>query len=356
MIERRDLISTGLAASALAAHPFEASAISSRPFRLPPEEAAHDGCFMQFPVSRQVHGEFLKNVQDAIVDIANAISAFEPVYMALSADHHDRIRPKFSDKVELWDIPTEDLWARDSGPVFAFDGTQPVVSGFNFNGWGKKQIHKHDGLVASRVANILGLPYVPAPVIGEAGGIEWDGHDTLLAHESSWINPNRNQSSQTEITKALLSFYGAKHMIWAKGLKDEDITDYHIDSLARFVAPNEVILQLPYDDGSWDIWVSAAEKTYDVLRDAGLTIHLISEPQKPRVASHDFVASYVNYYLPNGALIAAEFGDKDTDGEAAERFTKLYPERDIVFLNVDPIGEVGGGIHCATQQIPKGIL
>jgi len=32
----------------------------------------------------------------------------------------------------------------------------------------------------------------------------------------------------------------------------------------------------------------------------------------------------------------------------------LYPDREIVSLNVDPIGETGGGIHCATQQQPVG--
>ncbi len=32
---------------------------------------------------------------------------------------------------------------------------------------------------------------------------------------------------------------------------------------------------------------------------------------------------------------------------------QIYPDRKIVFLNADPLGESGGGIHCATQQQPK---
>ena len=77
------------------------------------------------------------------------------------------------------------------------------------------------------------------------------------------------------------------------------------------------------------------------------------EPLKPRVKASDFVASYVNYYVCNGAVISAQFGDKDTDAEDASILRRMYPGREIVALNVDPIGEIGGGIHCATQQQPK---
>jgi agmatine deiminase len=30
----------------------------------------------------------------------------------------------------------------------------------------------------------------------------------------------------------------------------------------------------------------------------------------------------------------------------------LYPDREVITLNVDTLGELGGGIHCATQQQP----
>ena len=74
----------------------------------------------------------------------------------------------------------------------------------------------------------------------------------------------------------------------------------------------------------------------------------------PAIKSADFVASYVNYYVCNGAVISANFGDRETDREAARVLAALYPGREIVSLNVDPIGETGGGIHCATQQQPAG--
>ncbi len=80
---------------------------------------------------------------------------------------------------------------------------------------------------------------------------------------------------------------------------------------------------------------------------------ILPEPHDIRVDSADFVSSYVNYYVCNGAVIAAEFGDREADERAAAILGKLYPGREIITLNIDPVGEVGGGIHCATHEQPK---
>ena len=69
--------------------------------------------------------------------------------------------------------------------------------------------------------------------------------------------------------------------------------------------------------------------------------------------SIDFVASYANYYVCNGGVIAAQFGDHETDKLAADTLAEHYPGREVVTLNVDALGELGGGIHCATQQLPS---
>ncbi|NOT40067.1 MAG: hypothetical protein HOP13_06215 [Alphaproteobacteria bacterium] len=83
-----------------------------------------------------------------------------------------------------------------------------------------------------------------------------------------------------------------------------------------------------------------------------LALTILPDPTAPRVKAADFVASYVNYYVCNGAVIA-EFGDKAADERAANMLAKLYPVLEIVALNVDTLGETGGGIHCATHEQPK---
>lgn len=322
---------------------------------VPPEETRHEATLMMWPGSPAVYDDpvFLDMTQRTIAEIASTIAAFEPVILLADAAHHARIRRLVSSSVQLWDIPTEDLWCRDAGPLFAFRGSERVVSHLQFDGWGGAQVHRLDAQVAARVAERLGAPLVPSGVVGEPGGVEHDGHGLLLAHESSWVEPGRNPGlSRAEIEARLLTAYGAERMIWAPGVLDLDITDYHIDSLARFTGPGRVLINLPRHPDPQDPFHAAAQITDQRLVAAGLQVDRIEEPEVRRIQDEDFVASYANYYVCNGAVIAAQFGDRQADSVAAAALRRHYPGREVITLNADPLGELGGGVHCATQQIP----
>lgn len=363
MVTRRALLQ--LAALAGGLSPFATgakAAARSAGFWYPEETEQHERTFMQWPVNRKVHDDpdFLFDLQGTIAGIANAIVDFEPVVMMAEAKHHKAIRKRISSSVELWDIPTDDLWCRDSGPSFVIDGKGGIaVTQFNFNGWGNKQVHGNDGKIAARIAERLGIPVFDAGLVGEAGGVETDGNGTLIAHESSFVNANRNSGTRAEVEAMILETMGARKMIWAPGIKGADITDYHIDALARFVNPGVVLIQIGDEVDPDDPWSVSAFETRDILARATdaegrkLDLVLLPEPADIRVDAEDFVSSYVNYYVCNGAVIAAEFGDKEADQRAKATLAELYPGREIVMLDIDNVGEVGGGIHCATHEQPK---
>jgi agmatine deiminase len=333
-------------------------------YEMPLESAPHERTFMQWPVSVDVYGRaLLDRVQASIALIANSIAQYEPIVVLAAATHHAAARKLLSANVELWDIATNDLWCRDSGPTFVKnDAGELAVAHIRFNGWGEKQPHANDALIAERVSERLGLPLLDTGLVGEQGGVEHDGAGTLLAHASCWANPNRNDLSEVEIGKRLLAALGGKKMIWAPGIAGKDITDYHIDALARFIGPGKVLIQLGDEIDRDDPWSVSGHETLEILQSATdahgkkLEIIRLPDPVKIRSRKADFVASYVNYYVCNGAVIAAQFGDKVADGKAKELLQSLYPERTVEMLNIDPIGESGGGIHCATQQQPKAEL
>ena len=350
---------TFLAASAAATAAIPAAATT--PFLIPAEEAAHERTFMQWPTSRKVYGStgFLRDAQNTIANIANTITDFEPVVMLAHKDDHASIRTQLSEKIELWDIPTEDLWCRDAGPCFAQNRTSHRIQNFNFNGWGNRQTHKRDGKIAARVAQHMDLILIDTGLVGEPCGVETDGHGTLIAHESSWVNHNRNRLPKAEVEKRLLAAYGAIKMVWAPGLKGADITDYHIDSLARFSGPSRILIQLTETPDLSDPWQITPHETHDILRTTraasgrAFDITVLPDPIRGRVTNPDFVASYANYYACNDAVIAAEFGDPYTDPVAKSILQDHYPNREVITLNVDALGHLGGGIHCATQQQPR---
>jgi agmatine deiminase len=366
MIDRRTLLGAGAGFSlapflgGCTSEAFLAASVIDG-YEMPLESAPHERTFMQWPVSDDVYGRaLLKRVQASIALIANTIARYEPVVMLVADAHAAAARKALSSEIELWNIPTDDLWCRDSGPTFVKDAAGALaVANFHFNGWGNKQPHGNDALIAERVAERLGLPLLDTGLVGEQGGIEHDGAGTLLAHASSWANPNRNADSEVGIGQKLLKAFGGEKMIWAPGIAGKDITDYHIDALARFVAPGKVLIQLGDAIDPDDPWSVSGHETLQILRNAtdarGKKLEIIRLPDPINIRSRkaDFVASYVNYYVCNDAVIAGHFGDKVADGQAKEMLQSLYPGRAIEMLNIDPIGESGGGIHCATQQQPK---
>lgn len=355
-MRRRAVLAGGSALAAMGGHVSTGKAKLPDGFHVPPEEERHQRTFMQWPVNREVHPDraFLDMVQQTIADIANTIVDFEPVTLLMAAEDTGRAKAKLSDAIEVWDIPTEDLWCRDSGPLFAVSAQGGLaISHIQFNGWGYKQVHTRDSRIVAQVAQRLDVPLIDSGLRGEPGGVEHDGHGLLMAHESSWVNDNRNPGlSRTQVEALLLNAYGAERMIWSDGVWGEDITDYHIDSLARFTGPRRVLINLPDAPEEEDPFHMAALDTHDILVAEGLDVDVIPEPIHRRVDSVDFVASYANYYVCNGAVVSAQFGDSETDMIAAEALARHYPGREIIQLNVDPLGELGGGIHCATQQMP----
>lgn len=334
-------------------------------YRMPLESGPHQRTFMQWPTRTSIYGSrrALQAVQSRIALIAASIVSFEPVVILAPEGELAAVRQMLDPAIALWPVRTEDLWCRDSGPTFVVSSDGALaVSELGFNGWGNKQSHADDSRIAGRIAERLKLSVFANGIAGEGGAVEVDGAGTAMAHESCWINRNRNAGGKAEVERRLLDALGADRMIWAPGVKGADITDFHIDALARFVKPGQVVIQLGNKPDAHDPWSISAFQTYDNLRSARdaqgrkLDIVVIPEPVRTRSRADDFVSSYVNFYVCNGAIIGAEFGDDKADAKAAEILQALYPGRTIVSLNVDPIGEAGGGIHCATQQQPAGKL
>ncbi|MFF4647150.1 agmatine/peptidylarginine deiminase [Streptomyces sp. NPDC001389] len=359
---------TGIAAAGLAASGGLARAASApRPaaagtFRVPAEDVRHTRTWMAFPDSGSIWGGALCGVQSDIALIARTIAAYEPVYLCANPASAAKARSLCGPTVTvLTSIPVDDCWMRDSGPVFRTDGAGGLDAvGLNFNGWGNKQTHARDALVAGRIAAYAGVPFTAAGVVGEGGAVEQDGAGTLMATRSSLVNKNRNPGvSQTQIEAALRTAYGASKVIWFDGVVGQDITDDHVDATSRFLVPGRAVVQMPLATDT-DAYAKDARRQYQVLSAATaadgtrMAVEQIQGPDydKIRSTNRDFLASYANYYLCNGAVISAHFGDTRADAAAGATLARLYPGRTIEQLNIDRLGTGGGGIHCVTQQQP----
>ena len=338
-----------------------AARLKGTDFYAPAEEAPHARTWMCWASTKSIYGAatgYFEDLQETLGRLAAAIAEQEPVAMLAAATDHGLARRLCGPKVELLDIATDDIWARDSGPIFLnSDDGQRALLDLNFNGWGGKQRHAKDSRVAEAIAERLGRPHIRAGVVGEGGGIEFDGEGTLILTDSCWVNDNRNPGlSRAEIEAELKAGLGVETVIWLPGVRGRDITDGHIDGSLRIVRPGLIMTSgLPGDSSEWGQALAESKAILEKARDArGRAFEIVEIPSavEARSTHPDFFTSYANYYAGNGAVYTPRFGDGPADARAAELLGRLFPGRRIVALDVDRIYENGGGIHCVTQQEP----
>ena len=330
-------------------------------WRMPDEAEAHKATWMAFGASSAVWTRAqVPQVQLALARIANAIAAHEPVNMLVRPSELAGARQLLDARVNLIAAEMDDLWMRDTGPVFVrqADGGRAGVQ-FNFNGWGNKQQSGKDGQVAGFVAAQAGVPLLATRLVLEGGALEVDGKGTAIITESCVLNPNRNPGwSKADCEAELLRLLGIRKVIWLPGIRDKDITDAHTDFYARFVRPGVVAAHREMDPASYDH--ALTRRHLEILRGATdadqqpLQVVVIDGPSQIRPGNnpHSFAAGYINYYATSSAIFIPEFGDAQADASARAQYAQLYPGRAVIQINIDPIAAGGGGIHCTTQQEP----
>ncbi|MCG6497992.1 agmatine/peptidylarginine deiminase [Kitasatospora sp. A2-31] len=373
---RRSLLKFGAAAVPLAALgvalPATAKAATTPAgavLRMPAESDRHTRTFMAWPALYSIWQNQLSAVRRDIAKVAHEISRFEPVVVLArpgqAADARYYCGSGAYYAIDVLEIANDDLWIRDFGPTFVVAPGAVAGVDTNFNGWGKTgtsyyQPFANDAVAATALLAEYGVERIRAPFVGEGGSLETDGEGTLLATVSSLVNPNRNPGmSQDQVEEALKTSLGIDKVVWVPGLAGQDITDCHIDCLARFTAPGKVILDQP-GPGVDARWVAVYNETKRVLSSAtdahGRRLHVteLPGPDRTRIRGRgkDFLSSYTNYYTVNGAVIAPQFGDGYADGVARAVLQAAHPDRRIVQVGIDSIASGGGGIHCATQSQP----
>ncbi|MET8749656.1 agmatine deiminase family protein [Streptomyces sp. NPDC004667] len=329
--------------------------------RLGAEWESHTRTFMSWPALSSVWHEDLPYVREDIARIARAVGQYEAVVMMARPEQVDAAQRACGKDVEVIPLAVDDLWARDIVPVFVEQGGKVTGVDFNFNGWGNKQEHKNDGAVGRNLLPKYGIPRVQAPLVAEGGSFEPDGEGTLLITESSIVNDNRNKGKSRDTIEAeLKQTLGLEKVIWLAGVRGEDITDAHVDSLVRFTAPGVVLLDRAHPSTPPDSWSRSADQAKSVLSRAtdarGRRFEIIDLPQPDldRITGRgdDFVSTYANFYIANDAVFMPEFGDRQADDRARGILREHFPKRDVVAIPIDTIASGGGGIHCSTHDQP----
>jgi len=286
---------------------------------MPGEWTEHSCCWMAWPCREGMWAN-LEGTQQTYADVANAIARFEPVKMLAPTHKLEAARALLNDGVEVIGMSIDDSWARDSGPNFLVNAAGELAgSTWEFNAWGGKyEPYDQDNLMGSRILELAGVREYPSKLVAEGGGITVDGEGTVITTETCFLNKNRNPGwTRAEVEAELCRTLGAEKVIWIPGDVMDTETDGHIDGIAAFIEPGRVLAEINADK---------TDPHYEIgqINAAALKNH----------------SSYVNTYLANGAAIVSGYG-YEHDEAAVETYRKLYPDREIVQLQINDIA-VGG--------------
>jgi len=333
---------------------------------LPPEWAPQAAVMLTWP--RQ-DGDFARHfdaVERNFIAIAVAIGRFQNVHVNV-AEGADALQARLIDagvpreRLIVHEVPNDDVWARDHGPVTVVRDGKLVHLDFTFNGWGGKFEASRDNALTRKLAQYeaWSAPVETIDFVLEGGALEVDGHGTLLTTERCLLAPTRNpHMNKARIEELLKAQLGLDRVLWlTHGDLIGDDTDGHIDTIARYCDASTIVYQGCDDrsDAHFDDLAAMADELR-ALRDwQGNPYQLVALPLPTAIHDPDdgrrLPAGYANFLILNGAVLVPIYG-QPLDAVALDLIRPVFPDREVIGIDCNALIQQYGGLHCVTMQIP----
>lgn len=327
-----------------------------------PEWAQQDAILLSWPDEQTDWAPWLTKVQRTYLQLIEAITNNHCAVLLL-------VRPNWSQKVKdmlpsnapvgLIIAEYNDTWIRDYGPLGCQQGQDVIPMEFTFNGWGQKFDAALDNAVNKRVlADFFAHPLHSVELVAEGGALEIDGTGQLLSTALCLQNPLRNGELSLDAYRDCFakSLGATSTHFFVNGHLEGDDTDGHIDTLVRFTPNHGLVIQSCYNRPE----DSHFEGLHALVRECGQALpdHQIFELPLPEIfneAGERLPASYANYLINNGQILAPVYGEPE-DAMALDILREAYPDFDIVAIDARPLIQQFGSVHCISMQCPTGML
>lgn len=349
-------------------------------YRMPGEFEPQERIYMIWPQRTDNWRLGAKPAQEAYANVAEAISKFTPVTMLVNYDQYANARARLSDKIKVVEMSSNDSWCRDCGPSFLVnDKGEKRACDWKFNAWGGLVDGLYfpwdaDDAIAGKICELENTDrYQLEDFILEGGSFHVDGEGTVLTTEMCLLSEGRNSHlTKAEIEQYLLDYLNCEKVLWLKDGIDPDETNGHVDDVACFVKPGEVVCI--YIEDETDPFYEVAQANYKALcsmtdaKGRKLKVHKLcttSEPVLlegadsidlvegtiPRKNGEMCIASYLNFLITNDGVVVPQYDDEN-DALAISQLQDIFPDKKVVGVKTKEIVYGGGNIHCITQQVP----
>jgi agmatine deiminase len=334
-------------------------------YRMPAEWEPHAATWLSWPRREGISfPDSFDRVLPALREMVAALVESEPVCInVINGAHEAEARAVLDvlpqqEFITYYEIPTNEPWCRDHGPIFLTRKTDPkfAVVDWDYNAWGNKYPpFDLDEVVPTRIAEILRVPVFYPRMILEGGSIEVNGAGALLTSESCLLNENRNpRLSRDEIEQRLRDYLVVREILWlGHGIEGDD-TDGHIDDLARFVSETRVVTVV--EENSDDANYKPLQENLSRLRKMKINnrkIDILTLPMPKKIVREGqrLPASYANFYIANSCVLVPTFSDP-ADELALSMLRNCFPTRNVIGIDCRELIWGLGTFHCLTQQQP----
>ncbi|HTA65924.1 MAG TPA: agmatine deiminase family protein, partial [Xanthomonadaceae bacterium] len=286
-------------------------------FRFPAEWEPQSAVLVAWPHAGTDWAARLPAIESCYVGLIGAIALFQPVLVCVASTE---LRVHASRLLEAADIPAhrlryvqveyDDTWLRDSGPISLIAHNGFRLLDFRFNAWGDKYASSRDDrLVENLFAQ--GLFHRArrdrSEFALEGGAIETDGDGTLLC---TWhcLHSRHPGLDRSELSTRLAETLHQRRVLWLDhGVLDGDDTDAHIDTLARFAAPDAIVHQSCDDtnDAHYDELRRMEDDlaAMHTLDGKSYRLFALPWPQPIMDEGRRLAASYANFLIVNGGVL-----------------------------------------------------
>lgn len=345
-------------------------------FSMPAEWLPHTATWIAWPHNEEDWPGKFAPIPWIYADIARLISKDEKVHiLAQSEEAEAEIREILEqtdvrmENVKIFQLPTDRVWTRDSGPIFitkkTADGIEGAITNWHFNAWAKYDNWTLDDKVPDFVAEQLKVkqfkPMIGSPAkqfVLEGGSIDVNGAGLLLTTEECLLSEIQQRNpglSREQIEQVMADYLGIKKVLWLKDGIVGDDTHGHIDDLARFTDENTIAI-VQEDDPS-DANYELLKENMSILKEMRnlnnepFRIVKLPMPQPVIFDGERLPASYANFILTNNQVLVPIFNDPN-DLEALNTLQNLFPTRKVTGVYARDLIWGLGTLHCMTQQQP----
>jgi agmatine deiminase len=340
-------------------------------YRMPAEWETHAATWLAWPHNKADWPGKFGPIPWVYTEIIRALTRHEGVNLIVpDARASDRVFNALAQanvnlgNVELWELPTDRSWVRDSGPIFVVnDSGERTLLDWHFNAWAKYPNWTRDDRIPKFIAEKLDLPLVQPRCRGwrivlEGGSIDVNGSGLMLTTEECLLSTTQHRNppmDRDDYERVFEHYLGVRKVIWLnRGIVGDD-THGHVDDLARFVNPTTVVtvVETNRDDQNYEPLQENLERLREATDIEGRKLDVVTLPM-PRPIAFDGVrlpASYANFYIANGVVIVPTFNDP-ADRTALGTLAGLFPDREVVGIHCGDLVWGLGTLHCMTQQEP----